>query len=431
MYTHIMLKSAILREDFVTFFRSNQHKWIKPSLVYNNDPTLLFVNSGMCQFKKVFLGEEDAKHDKIANWQICIRAGGKHNDLDDVGKDSTHLTSFVMLGNWSMNSYWKDEAIELALTFLLSQGLDKSRMYATYFEGNDNIPTDIESRDIWSKHIDPSHVVEGNFKDNFWMMSEIGPCGSCTEIHYDLVGDRSVPHMVNKDDPHVIEIWNIVFMEYNATKIDDNITYVPLKKKFVDTGCGSERLAMILDNKQSVYELDFFSKLFSYVHIMGNTSYYVNSYDENIVNKTNIAYRIFVDHIRTVVVALFQGVTFDSHGKEFVLRKIFRRLLFNYYIYLNDCHVKCVSEHHIMPALITEILNYYLFKKHNAQSLRNIMATEEKMVIGNIYRLHLLNNELKNETCDVKYKTLLNNLCGLDKEILDVVDKLTFDLVSV
>jgi alanyl-tRNA synthetase len=428
------MDSALLRESFVKYFRSNDHKFLAPTKVFNDDPTLFFVNSGMCQLKDVFLGKKefDPKYSKLTNWQICVRAGGKHNDFEDVGKDSYHLTSFTMLGNWSLDSYWKKEAIAMAFDYLVNHcHLDKNRMYATYFEGNDKIPQDAESKELWKELLSDDHIVPGSFKDNFWSMAETGPCGGCTEIHYDLVGNRNVPERVNKDDPNVVEIWNIVFMEYSAIKNDDGTMYEPLAKKFVDTGAGHERLSMIVQNKKSIYEIDIFDKLFDYIHILGKVDRYTNQYGGNEVDK---AYRIFADHMRTCVVALFDGAEFDCNKRGFILRKIFRRLLLNYYLHLNKYTVKPLTQHHIMSALITEILNYYLFKKHDAEKIRKMLEDEELLYVGKLYRIKMLYNDLKKKKLnDDEIESKLCNTAskatyGIDNEFVKNVCHINFEI---
>ena len=420
------MKTIELREHFIKYFRDNKHRYIKPSKVFNDDPSLFFVNSGMCQLKDVFLGKKESISQQLTNSQICIRAGGKHNDFDDVGKDSYHLTSFEMLGNWSINTYWKEEAIKLAFDYLIKCGLDKNRMYVTYFEGTDKIPEDLKSKEIWKNYISETHIVPGSFKDNFWTMGQDGPCGACTEIHYDLETNRTdVSDLVNKNDPTLIEVWNIVFMEYNLK--DDNFT--KLERRFVDCGLGLQRLSLIMQQKKTIYQTDVFQKLMLYVQILSNFNTYEDVYDEN---KTNIAFRIFVDHIRTVVIALFDGVRFDCHGRGFILRKIFRKLLMNYYVYLNDCEVKKVSSQHIIKALISEILDYYLFKKHDVEELRNLLHEEEMLYIGKINKIKMIyDSKLTNKskkTIEEVIKEMTNSdmksVHGIDQDIIDVIDKI-------
>jgi len=218
-YSHI--QTIEIRENFIKYFRSKDHKYLNPSKTFIDDPTLFFVNAGMNQLKSVFLGksEFDPKYSKLVNCQTCIRAGGKHNDLDDVGYDTYHLTSFGMLGNWSLDNYWKDESIDFAFEYLTKHcNFDITRMYATYFGGNEIIPEDIESKNILKKYLPDDHIIASSFKDNFWMMGETGPCGSCTEIHYDLSQmPRSASNLVNKSDPTVIEVWNLMLRKNTIT----------------------------------------------------------------------------------------------------------------------------------------------------------------------------------------------------------------------
>ena len=433
-----------IRENFIAYFRSKKHKLLNPSKVFIDESReksqydLYFVNAGMNQLTNVFLDKQhfDDKYSMLTNCQTCIRAGGKHNDLDDVGKDSYHLTSFGMLGNWSLNKYWKEESIKMAFEYLTQEcKLDSNRMYATYFQGTDEISMDVESKTIWEKYLPSDHIIQGSFKDNFWMMGDTGPCGACTEIHYDIIGNRLASNLVNKDDPNVIEIWNIVFMEYNKTN-----TYEKLQKKYVDTGMGLERLSMVLQNKTSVFQTDVFTKLFLYAQILGSTQKYTDTYD--VINKnymTDKAYRIFADHMRTIVIALYDGVVFDSFGRGAILRKIFRRLLMNFYIYLNNCQVYPVMTHHIIPAVITEILNFHLLKKHSSLNIRKILVEEENVTIGKINKFKNKYNSIlarkKNTEEVMKYlldkKDLLKEQDGVDSEVIENIDKININMVGL
>lgn len=390
-----------VREDFINFFRKNSHKLLAPSKIFIDDPSLLFVNAGMNQLKQEFLNpvESDTKEDKfkrLCNSQICIRAGGKHNDLDDVGLDSYHLTSFEMLGNWSINSYQKEEAIRLAFTYLTEHlGLDRSRMYVTYFKGDEkeNVGPDDETKNIWLRYFPEERIVQGNFKDNFWMMAETGPCGQCTEIHYDLSGlDRTVPELVNKDDPTVVEIWNIVFIQFNRleNKTDSSsgnkYRYEKLNRFFVDTGMGMERLCMVLQKKPSIYKTDVFHYLMGYAQAIGNCRYqYSDCYDRtNAMYDVDCAYRIFCDHFRTTVTALYDGVTFDCTGRGHVLRKIFRRMLTYTYLYLNNGIIEQLMIKPIILGIIDDILNYQLKYRHDETALRDMLIAEERLFLGSL-----------------------------------------------
>lgn len=440
-----------LREDFIKFFRNNDHKYLKPSkVILDNDPSLFFVNSGMVQLKDVFVGIKpfDEKYSKLVNCQISIRAGGKKCDLEEVGKDSYHLSNFSMCGFWSLNSYWKLEAINLSFNYLIKCGLNPKQMYATYFEGNNDIPEDVESKNIWIGLLGESNVVPGSFKDNYWMMGTDGPSGPCTEIHYDIINSRSnSSHLVNKDDPTLIELWNIVMMQYNVTTTGNIMTFKPLEKRFIDCGWGLERLAMVLQNKSSIYQTDIFVKLIKYVEILSNGKSYTDLYTTNhidadyidtnnvSVNK-DISIRIFVDHIKTLVISIYDGGLFDCNGRGFVLRKIMRRMLTHFYIYLNDNNAIPIMEHHLIPAFITEILNFHMFFTHDSISIKNILIQEERTFLNRLNKFKLLyKSSLK------KYKTpedtinmLLSNASkykethGVDIVIIKNIDKLNISM---
>lgn len=300
-----------LKETFFEFFEKRGHiRMPSSSVVPQNDPTLLFANSGMVQFKKNFLGEP-AKNKRVITSQRCIRAGGKHNDLDDVGKDNYHHTFFEMLGNWSFGDYFKEEAIEFAYDFLINElKLNKENMYVTIYE-----EMDAESARIWSKFVDPSKIIPSSRKDNFWEMGEFGPCGPCTEIHYDRIGGRDASSLVNKDDPSVIEIWNVVFMEYEKTPKG----YEKLKVKNIDTGIGLERLLSILSDVPSNYLIDSFQHIIKFIEAKCDFVY------EDQKSVTDVAFRVLADHARTIAVCLNDRVAFSSEGVGYVLRRILRR----------------------------------------------------------------------------------------------------------
>jgi len=413
-----------IRQHFHNFFRANNHTYLKPSKVFlEDDPSLLFVNAGMNQLKDIFLNKRTTPKQKLMNSQICIRAGGKHNDLDDVGSDSYHLTSFEMLGSWSLGSYGKEETIQLALKFLESCGLNKNYIYVTYFEGYENLPIDIDTMQIWSKYIDEGRIIKGSFKDNFWFMDNNGPCGPCTEIHYDLLcrDNNEGAKLVNKDDPFVVEIWNMVFMSYN--KVDNN--YFDLDKLYVDTGLGLERLAMILQKKYSIYEIDIFRKLISYGQIIISGEYYSNTYSSDNSNyNIDKTYRIFADHIRTIIIALYQGANFGQNGKEFVLKKIFRRILNNIYINSNLLNeTRLITQHNCFKSLIIEVLNFYLIKKNiDDEMILNKLTTEEKY-----YKSTLQTTLIKYKKYCNKYKDIIiarermREELGIDKSILELI----------
>ena len=329
------MKSQDIRKQYLQFFESKGHL-IVPSapIVLKDDPTLMFNNSGMAQFKEYFLGNATPKSNRITDTQKCLRVSGKHNDLEDVGFDTYHHTMFEMLGNWSFGDYFKKEALPWAWEFLTEVlKLDKDRLYVSVFEGNEeeNVSFDQEAFDIWKQFVPEDRIILGNKKDNFWEMGDQGPCGPCSEIHVDLRTDEerkavSGRDLVNADHPQVVEIWNNVFMEFNR-KADGSLEKLPAQH--VDTGMGFERLCMAMQNVTSNYDTDVFTPLIEKVEQITGLKYTSNEV-KNISeeqNKTNIAIRVIVDHVRAVAFAIADGQLPSNTGAGYVIRRILRRAI--------------------------------------------------------------------------------------------------------
>lgn len=344
------MTSADIRKQFLDFFASKGHT-IVPSapIVVKNDPTLMFTNAGMNQFKDIFLGNEPAKYKRVVDTQKCLRVSGKHNDLEEVGVDTYHHTMFEMLGNWSFGDYFKKEAIEWAWELLTEvYGLEKDRLYVTVFEGDtkEGLAFDQEAFDNWTKWIDKDRILNGNKKDNFWEMGDTGPCGPCSEIHIDLRPDaeRALVDgktLVNNDHPQVIEIWNNVFMEFNR-KADGSLEKLPAQH--VDTGMGFERLVRAIEGKSSNYDTDVFTTIIK--AIQDKSGYFYTSYSIQTENTNNelritgstdkdIAMRVMSDHIRAISLCIADGQLPSSNGAGYVIRRILRRAVRYQYRFLN------------------------------------------------------------------------------------------------
>jgi len=328
------MNSSEIRQTFLDFFESKQHK-IESSaaMVIKDDPTLMFTNAGMNQFKDVFLGNSPIKHNRIANSQKCLRVSGKHNDLEEVGHDTYHHTMFEMLGNWSFGDYFKKEAIDWAWELLVDVlKLPTDRLYASVFEGSeeDKMDRDNEAAGYWEKYLPVNHIINGNKKDNFWEMGDVGPCGPCSEIHIDLRTEEERKlvdgrDLINMDHPQVVEIWNLVFMQFNR-KADGSLDALP--HQHVDTGMGFERLCMAMQKKQSNYDTDVFQPIIQAIAKMCGKTYGENE-------EADIALRVIADHIRTISFAITDGQLPSNNKAGYVIRRILRRAVRYGYTFLD------------------------------------------------------------------------------------------------
>ncbi|MCQ2370009.1 MAG: alanine--tRNA ligase [Paludibacteraceae bacterium] len=350
-----MMTSKEIRKSFLDFFASKGHK-IVPSapMVIKDDPTLMFTNAGMNQFKNVILGNDPIQYSRVADSQKCLRVSGKHNDLEEVGHDTYHHTMFEMLGNWSFGDYFKEEAISWAWEYLTEVlKLDKDRLYATVFEGAraEGLKRDDEAAEIWAKYLPEDRIINGNKHDNFWEMGDTGPCGPCSEIHIDLRSDEERAKiagrdLVNKDNPQVIEIWNNVFMQYNRMA-DGHLEQLP--KKVIDTGMGFERLCVAVQGKKSNYDTDVFQPLLKAVGEICSCQY---GKDE----KTDVAMRVIADHIRTIAFAITDGQLPSNAKAGYVIRRILRRAVRYGYTFLGQ---KDAFMYKLIPALIDNMGDAY------------------------------------------------------------------------
>jgi alanyl-tRNA synthetase len=374
----IYMTSHEIRQSFLDFFKSKNHK-IVPSapLVLKNDPTLMFTNSGMVQFKDYFLGNGTPPSVRIADTQKCLRVSGKHNDLEDVGFDGTHHTMFEMLGNWSFGDYFKKEAIDWSWEFLTGTlGLEKDRLYATVFGGDDKegLASDEEARNYWRQYLPDNQILDGNKKDNFWEMGAQGPCGPCSEIHFDFRSDAerakvAGEKLVNQDDPSVVEIWNNVFMQFER-KADGSLVVLPAQH--VDTGMGFERLCMVMQKKRFTYDTDVFTPFIALVEKESGKKY-TGSYDRNA--KTDVAMRVIVDHIRAVAFTIADGQLPSSNGAAYVIRRILRRAVRYYYSFLD---IKEPFLQKLIPLLASEFKDVFPELKAQQDFVQKVILEEER-----------------------------------------------------
>jgi alanyl-tRNA synthetase len=367
------MESGEIRRLFLEFFEKKGHQ-IVPSapLVLKNDPSLLFTNSGMVQFKDYFLGNASPKTNRIADTQKCLRVSGKHNDLEEVGIDTYHHTMFEMLGNWSFGDYFKKDAIEWAWELLTDvYKLPKEKLYVTVFGGDkgDNLPVDEEAKQLWRTFVDENQILHGSKKDNFWEMGESGPCGPCSEIHIDLRSDDEIKkkpgrELVNSDHPQVVEVWNLVFMEFNR-KADGSLEKLPAQH--VDTGMGFERLCMAIQKKTSNYDTDVFTPLINFIAEAANVKYKQNE-------KTDIALRVMADHIRAVSFAICDGQLPSNTGAGYVIRRILRRAVRYAFTFLN---FKEPFLYKLVPVLAGQLKNVFSELESQKDYVSKVIFEEE------------------------------------------------------
>ena len=392
------MDSNLVRKHFVDFFKSKSHQVnTSSSLVVKNDPTLMFVNSGMVPFKEFFLENSTPKYKRITNSQKCLRVSGKHNDLEEVGYDTYHHTFFEMLGNWSFGDYFKEDAINWAWELLTKvYKIDKNDLYITVFEGSkdsDNLSIDQEALDIWKKIIPESHILYGNKKDNFWEMGEQGPCGPCSEIHIDIrtkeeKDKTSALELVNKDHPQVLEIWNLVFIQYNrkaSGKLED------LPNKHIDTGLGLERLCMVLQGVSSNYDTDLFTPIIQEIESLTGYNY------ERKSSKTDIAMRVISDHVRAVSFSIADGKLPSNNGSGYVIRRILRRAVRYGFSFLG---MKTPFIYKLVNVLSQKLGDNFSELNRQKQLIENVIKEEELSFLRTLDQGLVMLDQIVNSSSD-------------------------------
>ncbi|WP_438425617.1 alanine--tRNA ligase [Aquimarina macrocephali] len=394
------MKSQEIRNQFLEFFKSKKHG-IVPSapMVIKDDPTLMFTNAGMNQFKEFFLGNGIPKSNRITDTQKCLRVSGKHNDLEEVGMDTYHHTMFEMLGNWSFGDYFKKEAIQWAWELLTEvYGIDKNILYVSVFEGakDENLDMDKEAYDLWTAIVPEERIIMGNKKDNFWEMGDQGPCGPCSEIHVDIRSDEEkakIPgrDLVNMDHPQVVEIWNLVFMQYNR-KADGSLEKLPAQH--VDTGMGFERLCMVLQGVKSNYDTDVFTPIIREIETITNSTYDKNSLPTDEDGKVSVAIRVIADHVRAVSFSIADGQLPSNTGAGYVIRRILRRAIRYGFTFLDT---KEPFIYKLVETLSKQMSKAFPELKAQKNLITNVIKEEEQSFLRTLDQgLVLLENVIKN-----------------------------------
>ena len=415
------MDSNTIRNIFIDFFKNKSHNFVESSpIISKNDPSLMFSNAGMNQFKSIFLGGESNVGKRVVNSQKCLRVSGKHNDLDEVGIDHYHHTMFEMLGNWSFGDYFKNEIIKWSWEILTNEyKISPDDLYVTIFEGSseDGLQKDNEAEKYWSEIIGESRIILGNKKDNFWEMGDTGPCGPCSEIHVDLRTEEeklklSAVDLVNKDHPQVIELWNLVFIQFNR-KSDG--TLEPLPEKHIDTGMGFERLARVIQKKESNYDTDIFKPIIGEIEKISGISY---GFDE----KSDIAIRVIADHLRAVSFCIADGQIPSNTGAGYVVRRILRRAIRYAYTFLN-------IEKPFIYKLVNVLSNQFKdsFNEINKQKshIQSIIEQEEKSFLRTlsqgINRLNIIINESNSKQIDAKDVFELYDTYGFPADLTELI----------
>lgn len=418
-----MMNAKKIRQKFFDFFESKEHKIVSSApLVVKDDPTLMFTNAGMNQFKDYFLGDKTPEIRRMADTQKCLRVSGKHNDLEEVGRDSYHHTMFEMLGNWSFGDYFKKEAIDWAWELLIKEyGLDPDRIYATVFGGDESegLGSDKEAASLWEKHLPKDHILYCGKEDNFWEMGEVGPCGPCSELHIDLRSDEERKKidgatLVNMDNPMVIEIWNLVFIQYNR-KADRSLSDLP--EKHIDTGMGFERLCMAMQGKTSNYDTDVFTPFIEFIESKTGVKYtskYVNA------PMSDIAMRVLVDHLRAVSFTIADGELPSNNGAGYVIRRILRRAVRYYYSFLN---MKEPFLNTMVPILAEKFADVFPELKAQLSFVTKVILEEEKSFLrtleGGLKRIDSL--ELDDNNLDGKQAFELYDTFGFPIDLTRLI----------